>query len=111
MPHSGQRSDSEYTIQWTNVLKSLADESRLQIIRELLRAEASVQDLATLLGIKIYNISKHLKILEGSGLVQKRKDGVQRIYFVTDAFKSKFSENNKVLDLGCCKFIFDNLKS
>lgn len=111
MPQSGHQSDTEYALQWTNVLKSLADESRLQIIRELLRTEASVQDLATMLGIKIYNISKHLKILETSGLVQKRKDGVQRIYYITDAFKSKFSENNQVLDLGCCKFIFDNLKS
>jgi len=49
------------------ILKALADENRLRIIHELLNKEASVQNLANTLGIKIYNISKHLKILEQVG--------------------------------------------
>ncbi len=103
-------SNVESRLNWTTILKALADENRLQIIHELLKQESSVQDLSVALEIKTYNISKHLKILESSGLVRKRKDGVHRIYHITENLKSRFSDNNEVLDLGCCKFIFDGKK-
>ena len=106
MEHVGNDSNIESHLNWTTILKALADENRLQILHELLKQEASVQDLSANLGIKTYNISKHLKILETSGLVRKRKDGVHRIYHITENLKSHLSENNQVLDLGCCKFIF-----
>ena len=93
---------------WANILKALADESRLQIIHELLKQEATVQDLSAILNIQIYNISKHLKVLEANELVNKRKDGRSRIYYVTESLRSRLSEDNQVLDLGCCKFIFGN---
>lgn len=97
---------SESLLNWTTILKSLADENRLHIIHTLLKQEASVQDLSDTLGVKMYNISKHLKILETSGLVKKRKEGIHRIYHITETLRSRLSGNNQVLDLGCCKFIF-----
>jgi DNA-binding transcriptional ArsR family regulator len=106
MEYKGNKSRVESTLNWTSILKALADENRLQIIHTLLNQESSVQDLSESLDIKTYNISKHLKILETSGLVQKKKDGVHRIYHVTENLRSRLSENNQVLDLGCCKFIF-----
>ena len=106
MEHSGKESNVELHLNWTTILKALADENRLQILHELLKKESSVQDLSGILGIKTYNISKHLKILEINGLVRKRKEGVHRIYHITENLKSHLSENNQVLDLGCCKFIF-----
>lgn len=93
---------------WTAILKALADENRLQIIHVLLKNETSVQGLSNLLNSKTYNISKHLKILETSGLVGKKKDGVHRIYHITENFKSCLSEDKQVLDLGCCKFMFND---
>lgn len=99
-------SDLESHLNWTTILKALADENRLRIIHELLKKESSVQDLSDALGIKPYNISKHLKILETSGLLQKRKDGVHRIYQISYNLKSRFKDNNRILDLGCCQFIF-----
>jgi DNA-binding transcriptional ArsR family regulator len=106
MESLGQESNVKSHLDWTMILKALADENRLQIIHELLKKEMSVQDLSNLLEKKTYNISKHLKILETSGLVRKRKEGVHRIYHITENLKSHLSENNQVLDLGCCKFIF-----
>ena len=106
MEYKGKQSRIESTLNWTSILKALADENRLQIIHTLLKQESSVQDLSESLDIKTYNISKHLKILETSGLVQKRKDGIHRIYHVTENLRSHLSEDNQVLDLGCCKFIF-----
>ncbi len=97
---------SEFPFNWTTILKSLADENRIHIIHTLLKQEASVQDLSNTLGIKMYNISKHLKILEASGLVKKRKEGIHRIYHITETLRSRLSGDNQILDLGCCKFIF-----
>ena len=104
----GQKNNSinDSPFNWTAILKALADENRLLIIHELLKQKATVQDLSTILNIQMYNISKHLKILEANGLVRKRKDGIHRIYHITENFRSRFSKDNQVLDLGCCKFIF-----
>lgn len=98
--------DSRADLDWSVILKALADDSRLQIINELLKNEASVQDLSDRLGIKTYNMSKHLKILETNGLVRKRKEGIHRIYHISEHLRSRMSDDNQVLDLGCCKFIF-----
>ena len=102
MKDIGSKSDFD----WSSILKALADDSRLQIIHELLINEASVQEMSDRLEIKTYNMSKHLKILETSGLVQKRKEGIHRIYFITEHLRSRLSNDNQVLDLGCCKFMF-----
>ncbi len=96
----------ESPLNWTHTLKALADECRLQIIHELLKQELTVQDLSDILDAKIYNVSKHLKVLEASGLVRKKKDGIQRIYHITEDLKSRFSKEDQILDLGCCKFMF-----
>lgn len=110
MEEENIKSKIDASAEWTTILKALADESRLQIIHELLKKEASVLDLSNNLGIQSYNISKHLKILETNGLVKKRKDGVHRIYHITENLRSRFSDNNQILDLGCCKFIFNSPK-
>jgi DNA-binding transcriptional ArsR family regulator len=108
MPDQSKTHYSASPLSWTSTLKALADESRLQIIHELLKQELTVQDLSDILGAKIYNISKHLKVLETCGLVRKKKDGIQRIYHITEDLKSRFSKDDQILDLGCCKFMFGN---
>ncbi len=100
--------NSKSDFDWSGILKALADENRLQIIHALLRNEASVQDLSDTLEIKTYNMSKHLRILETSGLVMKRKEGIHRIYYITEHLRSRLSDDNQILDLGCCKFMFDS---
>lgn len=97
------------SIDWTIILKALADESRLQIIRELLKNDLSVTNLSKTLRIKIYNISRHLKILETSGLVRKRKEGNSRIYSISEELMDRFSQKEQILDLGCCQFTFKEM--
>lgn len=106
MEDIGNKADTEPHFDWSVILKALADENRLQIIHELLRHEATVQDLSNTLQIKTYNMSKHLKILETSGLVKKRKEGIHRIFHIAENLRSRLSDDNQVLDLGCCKFMF-----
>jgi len=69
------KSPANSSPKWTAILKALADENRLQIIHVLLKNELSVRDLSETLNMKDYNISKHLKVLEASGLVKKKKKG------------------------------------
>jgi len=96
---------------WTVILKALADESRLRIVRELLRHESSVSNLSETLGIRIYNISRHLRVLENSGLVTKRKEGNSRIYSIARDIRRHFSDEEQILDLGCCMFKFSGSSS
>jgi DNA-binding transcriptional ArsR family regulator len=96
------------TKKWQTMLSALADRSRLLIINELLKSESSVNDLANILNNRVYNISKHLRILEECGLVVKRKNGIRRIYRIAEDVHLRSSlQNGRVLDLGCCRFIFD----
>jgi len=88
-------------------LKALADENRLQIIHELLQQESSVSQLANILNLKTYNTSKHLKILETSGLVARRKKGNSRLYKISVNHKLYLSNNAHILDLGFCIFKFE----
>jgi len=97
---------SRFHNKWLIKLKALSDENRIQIIHELLKNELSVSQLSNILRLKIYNISKHLKILEISGLVSQRNKGNFRMYRIATNHKSYLNGNNYILDLGFCKFNF-----
>lgn len=101
---------SKNSVNWVNILKALADENRLQIISILLNKESYVNELSDLLGIAVCNISRHLKVLETNGLIEKRKKGTYIFYSVSEKLKFRLSKNCLVLDLGCCKFRFTDIK-
>ncbi len=94
---------------WTGILNALADENRLQIVKVLLKQEASVNELVKILNINISIISRNLQKLESSGLLTRKKDGRRRVYGLTESLKSRLSDDKEVLDLGCCQFIFEDL--
>lgn len=62
------------------LFKALADESRLRIVGILTDRECSVQELATLLGLKEPTVSHHLAKLRGVGLVRMRPEGTTHLY-------------------------------
>ena len=74
----------------TDPFDVLADSTRRDIV-DLLRApspkplEMSVGELVDALGITQPTVSKHLKVLRDSGLVQVREDGQHRYYRFDDA--------------------------
>ncbi|KPK01326.1 MAG: hypothetical protein AMK71_06035 [Nitrospira bacterium SG8_35_4] len=92
---------------WETMLGALADRIRLLIINELLKRESSVNELVDALRIQTYNVSKHLRVLEESGLIMKRKDEIKRIYKISEDLQPHSSDTRRVLNLGCCKFIFN----
>jgi len=83
-----------------NVVKSfkaIADESRLRILGMLKGKTLCVCEIAEVLGLAQSTVSRHLKILEESGLVHREKDGLWVAYSLPSTPSGSLQE--KVLDL------------
>lgn len=65
------------------LFRSLADDTRLRIVRRLTRGEARVVDLTAELGLAQSTVSKHLACLRDCGLVDYRVVGRQSFYALT----------------------------
>ena len=90
-------------------MKALGEENRLRIVRMLLKKQCSVNEIAEALDITQYNVSKHLRVLNEAGLLEKEKNGQQRLYALASEFTEHLAKNKNVLDLGCCQFDFTKL--
>ena len=69
-----------------NIFGALANRTRREILNLLTRSERSVLELAGRFNISQPAITKHLKVLEKAGLIQKRKEGRYR-YCTLDSEK------------------------
>ena len=93
----------------TEILKALADRSRMRIVKALLAEARGVNDLAEALELSQYNVSKHLRVLKQAGIVEVHPEGTRREYGILAAFRERLKKGNNVLDFGCCTFRFDQL--
>lgn len=57
---------------------ALADPTRRAILLRLVQGEATVGELAEPLPISQPAVSRHLKVLESAGLIERRVDGTRR---------------------------------
>ena len=57
------------------VSKSIADPSRVRIVKLLEQGELCVCQITAVLALSAATISKHLSILKNAGLLQQRRDG------------------------------------
>jgi DNA-binding transcriptional ArsR family regulator len=64
--------------------RALAEPMRLRILDHLRGGDATVQELAALLASSPQNVSKHLGVLRGAGIVSRRKRGNYAYYSVAD---------------------------
>src|ERR1700693_2116876 len=62
----------------TTTFSALADPTRRAILARLASAEASVTELAEPFAMSLPAISKHLKVLEGAGLIARSRDAQWR---------------------------------
>lgn len=58
------------------VMKSLSDPTRGKLLKMLQEQEMRICEIQAALTIARPTVSKHLKILEDAGLVDRRKDGL-----------------------------------
>ena len=64
--------------QLSRVFQALADPTRRDMVARLATADATVGELAAPYDVSLQAVSKHLKVLEGAGLVTRTKDAQRR---------------------------------
>ena len=65
-------------------LRVIGDANRIRLLDLLRDGELSVSQLTDRLGSSQQNVSKHLGILHGAGIVARRKEGTAVLYSVAD---------------------------
>ena len=64
--------------------RAMGEPLRIKLLDRLRSGEASVGDLTAALGANQQNISRHLAVLHGSGIVSRRKAGTRTLYSIAD---------------------------
>jgi len=64
--------------------RALADPKRLCVLESLAAGELSVSELSVRVGCHVPNMSQHLAVLRGAGLVSTRRDGNTIYYHLAD---------------------------
>lgn len=83
-----------------SLFKILADKNRLRILCLLSRRKMCVCELAYCLGVTQPSVSRHLKRMKRTGLIQDEQDGFWTNYFI----KCK-EEESKIIMKYLCKWI------
>ena len=63
----------------------LGEPMRIKVLDRLREGDATVTELQEALGASQQNISKHLGILHGAGMVRRSKQGTRAVYSISDS--------------------------
>jgi ArsR family transcriptional regulator len=89
------------------LLKAIAEENRIKILRLLLKGDNYVNNIAEELKMKQYHVSRHLTILKKAGLVQALREGKRVKYKINPFFRGYVNKDTAgSIDLGCCMISF-----
>ncbi len=77
--------------EFIKVMKALSDPNRVKLVKMLQQRTMCVCEVQAALGISQPTVSKHLKILEGAGLVDRKKEGLWVNYSLTDGGRSPYA--------------------
>ena len=77
---SQHRFDEFLGIERPQIFRALADPSRRQILDQLLKGDASVNELAEGFSTSRPAVSRHLRLLRQATLVVERREGRHRVY-------------------------------
>lgn len=90
------------------ILRVLADDTRLQVVRALARGPMHVGEINAGLGVEQSLLSHHLRILREHGVVEARRDGKAVLYRLSARALSR--AGGEVIDLGCCRIDFTSTR-
>ncbi len=74
------------------VMKALSDPNRVRVAKLLQGEELCVCEIQEVLGLAQSTVSKHMKIMEDAGLVEKKRQGTWMIYSLADGSESVFAK-------------------
>lgn len=88
-----------------DLLRTLADDTRLSVVRLLMKGPRHVGQLNESLNLDQSLLSHHLKVLRDAGIVEARRDGKAVLYRLSPKVESR--RKGDIIDLGCCRLSFD----
>jgi ArsR family transcriptional regulator, nickel/cobalt-responsive transcriptional repressor len=90
------------------LLKILADETRLAVVRQLLQGAKHVTQINETLQIEQSLLSHHLKVLRDAGMVIARRDGKAMLYSLSPKLQGTAAGRRiqHGINLGCCSISF-----
>ncbi len=96
-----RKSDTQYDEQEAllEMLKTLADESRLTLLRLLQEREHTVGELAQRIGLGESTVSHHLTKLRNAGFASLRMAGNQRFYRLNEGGLTRFKRLTETIEL------------
>ncbi len=77
--------------EFIKVMKALSDPNRVRLVKMLQKRTMCVCEVQAALGISQPTVSKHLKILERAGLVDRKKEGLWVNYSLTNGGRSPYA--------------------
>ena len=78
--------------QFIRVMKALSDPNRVRVVKLLQSGELCVCEIKEVLGLAQSTVSKHMKILEDAGLVERKRQGTWMIYSLADGSESAYAK-------------------
>lgn len=78
--------------EFIRVMKALSDPNRVRVLKLLQKGELCVCEIQKVLGLAQSTVSKHMKILEDAGMVEKNRQGTWMIYSLADGRESMYAE-------------------
>jgi len=97
-------SENRNDIPCSELLKSLADETRYAVVRLLFNGPLHAGDLVKELHVEQSLLSHHLKMLREANIVVSERAGKAVLYSLAPEVKDR--HRNDILDLGCCELSF-----
>lgn len=92
-------------ISCASLLKILADETRLAVVRQLMDGPRCVGAINASVEVEQSLLSHHLRVLRESGIVEAERDGKAVLYRLSPNVEARRA--GKTIDLGCCRITFD----
>ena len=87
------------------ILKVLADETRLAVVRQLMSGARRVGQINDELQVEATLLSHHLRVLREAGIVTGEREGKAVVYRLAPEVESK--RRGAALELGCCRLVFE----
>lgn len=75
-----------------DILKALADETRLRILSQVLKGEMCVCEIEECLGLTQSNASRHLTTLKRAGILDSSKSAQWAYYSISENFITEHSQ-------------------
>ena len=73
--------------------RTLAEPSRLKILRSLEEGEKNITELVEATGLTQANVSRHVQSLVDAGIVGRRREGLTAICFIADPSITELCDN------------------